>query len=230
MEQNFVDVWCGQLTLAPENRQALEAMLSDGERQKARSFQREMMRDRYIAVRGLLRQTLASYLHVEPASLQFVLGEHGKPSLADAALHFNLSHSADTLLIAVADFTDIGVDIEIIRARGSLGSLARRCFSQREFQAWCLLAPDQQEINFYRLWTKKEAFVKAVGRGIALGLDRCEVELGPGGELRAIPDEYGLATDWKAIELPVHADVCAALVAENCGFSLRRLQLQPIAG
>ena len=112
MEQNFVDVWCGQLTLAPENRQALEAMLSDGERQKARSFQREMMRDRYIAVRGLLRQTLASYLHVEPASLQFVLGEHGKPSLADAALHFNLSHSADTLLIAVADFTDIGVDIE----------------------------------------------------------------------------------------------------------------------
>ena len=230
MKQNFVDVWYGQLTLAPGNRQALLAMLNDSERQKARSFKLEAMSDRHIAARGLLRQTLASYLPVDPAGLQFELGEHGKPGLACASLHFNLSHTADTLLIAIADFADIGVDIEAIRPRSSLDSLARRCFSEREFQHWRQLPPSQQMVEFYRLWTKKEAFVKAVGRGIALGLEQCELEPGEGGGLLSVPAEYGPATAWKAIELRVEANACAALVTPNRGFVLRRMEFELIAG
>lgn len=230
MEQYFVDVWSGHLTLGADDLQHLAGVLEDGERQKAQAFRLPLMRDRYIAARGLLRQTLAGYLQADPASLKFETGEYGKPCLACGSLHFNISHSGDLLIIAVADFPDIGIDIENIKPRTSLESLARRCFSEREFDRWRQLPPAQQLETFYRLWTKKEAFVKAVGRGIALGLEQCEVELEEGGALLVIPAEYGPATAWKAIELPVETEACAALVAANCGFELRRFALEPMAG
>lgn len=183
------------------------------------------MRDRYIATRGLLRQTLAVYLPTDPASLSFAIGPYGKPELVGGGLHFNLSHSADTLLIAVANFADIGIDIEQIKSRSSLLELARRCFSGYELKAWQALPDDQQLESFYRVWTKKEAFVKAVGRGIALGVEQCEVDLQQGGKLLAVPAEYGVAGDWAINELPVDEGACAALVTANCEFSLRRHRL-----
>lgn len=230
MEQYFVDVWSGHLALGAEELLGLAGVMNDSERQKAQTFRLPLMHDRYVAVRGLLRQTLAGYLQVDPASLQFETGEYGKPCLACGSLYFNISHTGDFLLIAVADFPDIGVDIETVKPRGSLDGLARRCFSDCEFDRWQRLPEEQQLQTFYRLWTKKEAFVKAVGRGIALGLEHCEVELEPGGQLLAIPAEYGPAEAWKSTELPVEANACAALVAPNCGFALRRLEIGQAAG
>ena len=221
----FVDLWEGGLRLGPEQIQGLSAILDDGEQQKAETFKFPAMRDRFIAVRGLLRQTLAHYLDVAPASLQFETGAYGKPHLVCDSVYFNLSHCADKLIIAVADFPDIGVDIEAIKPRSSLGGLARRCFSDRELSKWRQLAPDRQLLDFYRLWTKKEAFVKAVGRGIALGMELCEFELEQGGQVLAIPDEYGLASAWRVTELPVSADFSAALVTRRCRFELRRREI-----
>lgn len=225
MKQHFVDVWSGRLTLETERLKSLADVMSDGERQKALAFRLPSMRERYVAARVLLRQTLAGYLQEDPASLQFETGEYGKPCLVCGSLYFNISHTGDFLLIAVADFPDIGIDIETIKPRGSIASLARRCFSDREFDRWLQLPAAAQLEVFYRLWTKKEAFVKAVGRGIALGLEHCEVELEAGGQLLAIPAEYGPADAWKATELTVDTVTCAALVARNCGFALRRLAL-----
>lgn len=225
MEPYFVDVWQGRLMLEAKVLNGLSAFLNGDERQKAQSFRLPVMRDRFVAARGLLRQTLAGYLHADPACLQFETGEYGKPALACGSLHFNISHSADLLLIAVADFADIGVDIEQIKPRGMLDSLARRCFSDREFQGWSRLPVEQQLESFFRLWTKKEAFVKAVGRGIALGVEHCEVELEKGGGLLSIPAEYGAVSGWKVSELTVDAGACAALVTANCGYVLRQLQI-----
>ena len=223
MVGNFVDVWQGRLPSDPETTACLLTMLSEPERQKAESFRIPVMRDRYIAVRALLRQTLAGYLQIPANSLVFKTGAHGKPYLACGSLHFNLSHTADRLMIAVADFADIGIDIEIIKPRSSLDSLAARCFSSRELHAWQQFQPEQRPAAFYRLWTKKEAFVKAVGRGIALGLEQCEVDLQPGGQLQAIPAECGVAADWLVTELSIDSLVCAALVTRHCKFSLRSL-------
>ncbi len=222
MKQYFVDVWHGHSALEAEEVKRSAGILNDNERQKAQAFRLPIMRDRYISVRVLLRRTLAGYLRVDPADLAFEIGEHGKPRLACGSLSFNLSHSGDSLIIAVADFPGIGVDIETIKPRSSLESIATRCFSDWEFERWQRLPAEQQLETFYRLWTKKEAFVKAVGRGIALGLEQCEVELERDGNLLAVPAEYGPATDWKATELPVDANSCAALVTANCGFLLRR--------
>ncbi|OAI13115.1 4-phosphopantetheinyl transferase [Methylomonas lenta] len=230
MNGNFVDVWCGCLSTDPKTTASLLAILSESERQKAESFNIAVMRQRYIAVRALLRQTLASYLPEQPINLSFETSVHGKPYLACRSLHFNISHTADILMIAVANFADIGIDIEVIKPRSSLDSLAARCFSTLELQEWQQLPPAQRLAAFYSLWTKKEAFVKAVGRGIALGLEQCEVEMCSQGQLRAIPEEYGAAGDWQITELPIDPPACAALVTRNCDFSLRHLILEAVVG
>lgn len=226
MNQYFVDVRRGNLQLTVAALRQLTGLLADDEMARANAFKSPVLRDRFIAVRGLLRQTLARYLGVDPAGLGFESGEHGKPALAGGGLHFNLSHTVDTLLIAVADIADIGIDIEAIHSRRNVDGLAQRCFSEREYQGWRQLPLDGRLEAFYRLWTKKEAFVKAVGRGIALGVERCEIELDSGGQLLAIPSEYGPANVWKVHELECGADFSAALVTPNCRYDLRCLALE----
>lgn len=206
-----MDVWQGRLSLSADTLGRLESRLSDDETLKAQAFKFPTLRDRYIAARGMLRETLAGYLAVDPAVLKFVSGPYGKPALLDDALHFNISHTADSVLIAVANFADIGIDMEAVKLRRNFDSLAQRCFSDREYQGWCELPAELQAGAFYRLWTKKEAFVKAVGRGIALGLEQCEFALGCGGQLVAIPDEYGPASTWLVHELDVDGTVAPAL-------------------
>ncbi len=225
MGQYFVDVWQGDLQVVDNKLQSMAELLSDGERSKADGFSTLRARNRFVAVRGFLRQTLAGYLHVEPVSLQFAVGEYGKPALADGALHFNVSHTADFLLIAIANFADIGVDIEAIKPCRNLDNIAQRCFSRREYECWRSLPDGLQTQAFYRLWTKKEAFVKATGRGIAMGLERCEIGLDADGQLQAIPNEYGSAADWMARELTVDVSVCAALVTPCYRYELRQLDL-----
>ncbi|MGY6277172.1 4'-phosphopantetheinyl transferase family protein [Methylomonas sp. MgM2] len=222
----FVDIWSARLALAPDRMPELLAVLDSDERQKAESFKFPVKRDRYILIRGLLRQTLAGYMDgMESAGLRFDIGEYGKPGLSCGSLHFNLSHTADHLVIAVANFPDIGVDIEAISPRKSLDALARRVFSEREFNQWRLLSDEQRLTGFYRLWTKKEAFVKAVGRGIALGMDLCEFELPPDGQLISIPAEFGAASDWRVNELALSPLLSAALVTRRDRFSLRRREI-----
>ncbi len=226
MNQYFVDVWQASLQLSAAELQQLGGLLADSERSKAGSFSSPLARVRFIAVRGLLRQTLAAYLSVDPASLQFATGEHGKPALIGGGLHFNLSHTGNALLIAIGNIADLGVDIEAIKPQRNLNGLAARCFSDREYQAWQQLSADAQIQAFYRLWTKKEAFVKAVGRGIALGVERCELGLEKGGQLLDIPEEYAPVTGWKTHELTVENGFAAALVTRNCAYNLRQLKLE----
>lgn len=225
MSAYFVDVWQGVLSLSSDTLARLASGLSDDETLKAQAFKFPTLRNRYIAARGLLRETLAGYLAVEPAVLKLVTGQYGKPALINEALHFNISHTADSVLIAIANFADIGIDIEAVKLRRNFESLAERCFSEREYQHWSRLPAELRMGAFYRLWTKKEAFVKAVGRGIALGVEQCEFELDSGGRLLAIPNEYGPASAWSVHELAIDETSSAALVTPACCFDLRRLAL-----
>lgn len=221
MESNFVDVWHGGLLQPYDDIDSLSALLSEQERLKATAFKNDDMRRRYVAVRAKLRRIIASYLKSDPAELQFIVAEHGKPYLACGSVHFNLSHTANHLVIAVANFPNIGIDIEKIKFRNNFDGLAARCFSVDELQAWRQLSVDEQTQAFYRLWVKKEAFVKAVGRGIALGLDQCQIGLSTGGQLSAVPQCYGDAAEWLVLEIEIESSVFSALVTPRRGFELR---------
>ena len=211
---HFLDIWLGNLVLDAENLDKLLRLLNRQEQERAESFTLPGIRDKYIATRGLLRIVLADYLNNDPASLQFTVGEYGKPTLTDRSLYFNLSHTADRLAIVTSDLEHIGIDIEQIKPRTSLAQLAERCFSATELADWRYLPETRRQQAFYQLWTQKEAFVKAVGRGIALGLEQCEVKV-LAAEFVKVPQEYGLAQHWRIIELCLERDFCGAVVAPN---------------
>jgi 4'-phosphopantetheinyl transferase len=115
-------------------------------------------------------------MNIEPSQLQFCYSPHGKPALADAdttgMLQFNLSHSGEIALYAVACERQIGIDIERLRPFSELEQIAKRFFSNREYEELRALSPSQQHDAFFRYWTLKEAYVKATGQGLSLALNQ----------------------------------------------------------
>lgn len=225
MHTGFVDVWRGDLASEARRLAELERLLNDGERERALSFRNRQARERFVVGRGMLREVLAGYLCRDPRGLQFATGEHGKPFLLGESLCFNLSHSGDCWLLAVSDMAAIGVDVENIRPRSGMQAIARRCFSENEYGYWLSLPELKREQAFFRLWTLKEAFVKAVGRGIALGLEQCEIDTLSFAGFASVPDEHGPAAAWGLKELEVGVDHLAALVTPNRDYAFRWLPI-----
>jgi len=222
LEEGFVDVWSADLVFDSTTLQFFLKTLSAQEFAKFNGFKSQQQANRYLAVRGVLRRILAGYLSVEPVDLRFEVSAYGKPYLRNAALFFNISHSNDYLLVVVSDFDQIGVDVERIEIRSNLLGLAKRCFSLDELSFWRDLSSSGQLQMFYQLWVRKEAFVKAVGRGIALGLDRCELQVPELARLSKIPDDFGLADNWIVAGLQVAEGFAAAAVIPNCSLVLNQ--------
>ena len=224
---HFIDIWLGNLALDEKDLGKLHNLLDKHEQQRASTFTLKVMRDRYVATHGLLRTILANYLNTNPAGLQFTVGEYGKPSLSTQQLYFNLSHTADRLAIVASDLEQIGIDIEQIKPRSSLIQLAERCFSTNELAVWRSLPEHEQQPAFYQLWTQKEAFVKAIGRGIALGLDQCEIDVSTA-QFAKLPSEYGLPQDWRIIQLQLEMGFCGAVVAPNVEFPIKQSRIDTL--
>ncbi len=162
----------------------LRQTLSADERARAERFSFRRNRDRFIIRRGLLRAILGRYLATDPGRLRFTYGVHGKPALAPQdggmQLRFNVSHSAGLVLYAVARGREIGVDLEAIQPAIARECIAEHFFSPREAAALRALPVDAQPEAFFTCWTRKEAYVKARGAGLALRLDGFDVSLVPG--------------------------------------------------
>lgn len=179
-------IWRIRLDLPEDRRQETAACLSEAERQRAARFVTPELRQRYVVAHGRLRQILGGYLHTEPSSLEFDSGPKGKPCLCHAepapgtegpaGLRFNLSHSAGIALIAVTCGREVGVDVERLRPGIDTESLARRFFSEAEAQAVLSCRPKQRADVFFKIWTRKEAYIKARGAGLSLPLDSFTVD------------------------------------------------------
>jgi 4'-phosphopantetheinyl transferase len=161
------------LAAVPAEAQGLLPKLLAAE-ELARADRFRFARDRayYISRHAALRLVIARYLGAAPASLLFADEAHGRPVLAHSAsgLHFNLSHSGDFALLAVST-SAVGVDIEQTRTIPDLLQVARHHFAPLEVENLSRLARDQQLFGFYTIWTRKEAFVKAIGHGLSYPLD-----------------------------------------------------------
>jgi 4'-phosphopantetheinyl transferase len=180
-------------------------LLSASELARADGMATEDLRRRYVVAHGSLRERLAPLLGgVDPAAVPIEVGEHGKPFVADGP-EFNLADSGDLALIAVSDGPLVGVDVEQIR-EVEHERLARRFFSVLECAA--LESCPDPAVAFFTIWTRKEAVVKATGRGISGGLSAFTVSLAPGGhsaggcwvEPVAVPDGYIAAV--ATVDLP----------------------------
>ena len=177
-----VDIWVVDLLAAEQTLERAQIVLSEDELQRSRRFRFPVDCRRFVMARANLRGILASYLQVAPQTLVFDYSEYGKPALSrpPSEMRFNVSRSGERALIACTQGRDVGVDIEKERQDIEIDDLARRFFTASEnakLQAFPL--PDRYQA-FLRCWTCKEAFVKAVGRGLSLGLDQFDVSLGIG--------------------------------------------------
>jgi 4'-phosphopantetheinyl transferase len=149
----------------------LSALLSQDEHDRAGRFLNPQHGRNYRCMRGLLRKLLGGYLDIKPQAIQFDYAEHGKPYLThNRELQFNMSHSRDRAAYAFCLKQDVGVDIEFMRPQKNLQGMIGHVGSPQEQTELQQLDETQRLQAFYRLWTRKEAFIKAVGRGLGMGL------------------------------------------------------------
>lgn len=191
-----IEVVVTRLDPSPEAVRALRAWLSGAERQRARRFRFDRDRRRFIVARARLRQLLAARCRTRPEAIEFVYGKNGKPALAprfaDTGWRFNVSHCDDVAVYAFSTGREIGIDVEAIRAVREADDIAARFFSRRENEAYLALAPGDKPLGFFNCWTRKEAFVKALGDGLSLPLDKFDVSLAPGEPAKLLRAERAL--------------------------------------
>ena len=171
LKKNEIHLYTVSIPELKGRLKSLSSCLSKEEQARASRFLNPEHGDNHRCVRGLLRQLLSRYLVTEPSSIRFEYADHGKPYLINSPdLHFNLSHSRDMASVTVYREAEIGVDIEYMRPQKNLAGMIRHVASEREQIE--LNALDETDVYdaFYRLWTRKEAFIKAVGRGLGMGL------------------------------------------------------------
>jgi 4'-phosphopantetheinyl transferase len=202
--QTGIHVWHRSLAVSIAQREELFALLDSDERQRAARFHFEAGRDAFIVSHGWLRTLLGRYLNADPRTLEFTFGNRGKPSLQGTPLRFNLSHSGAMAACAVAQNEEVGIDIEQIRPMRDLESIARRFFHPEECRKLLALSDADREPAFFRCWTRKEAYIKALGDGLSAPLDRFEVTLAPGEAPAFVQiDGRPAAAEWSLFNLDV---------------------------
>lgn len=190
-----------------------QATLSADENERAERLISPLDQKRFIAARAILRQLLAHYLDADPATITFTYGQQRKPALANefaSRLEFNLSHSENMAAYAFTLGGAIGIDIEHIRPHNK-NDLAERFFSADEIAALKALDPEKQPLGFYTLWARKEAIIKANGKGLAQPLSSFSVSLD------ALPQQLNIDQQhWHLYPLSLHPQFAAAVAtAQN---------------
>ncbi len=170
---------------------------------------------------------MACYLDLAPEDIQFSYAPQNKPALIDTRqnnnLQFNLSHSQNQALYAFACHREVGVDIEQIRAMSDAEGVARRFFSAREYAVFQALPPQQRDEGFFNCWTRKEAYIKALGDGLSHPLGTFDVSLWPGepAALLAVRGDPGEVSRWSMRALTPVPGYVAALVVEAHDWTLK---------
>lgn len=184
-----VHIWCTELDSYGQQSQADAHILEASELERANRFHFTGDRAKFILRRVVLRKLLGYYLRIDPCDIRYKTNESGKLALDEqfnSNLQFTLSVSGELALIACAEERQIGIDLEKVRTGVDVILIAERFFSSREASILSSLPAGQQIQGFYNCWTRKEAVVKALGRGLSLALDSFDVSLTPGEPARIL--------------------------------------------
>ena len=216
MNSETVEIWHGKIAAEDAHYQAYWGVLDEAEQIQAGKFKNALLHKRYVEIHGRLRNLLAQTLDQQPEKIRIKKADHGKPYLADyPEVAFNLSHSADRMMIAIGWNCRLGADMEVCKQRITLSGLVDKCFAEEEAAYWTLLPESKKNEAFYRFWTRKEAFVKATGYGIALGLNQCVINPENPAEFLRIPAKCGTPSAWHVLDLELEEGICSALVADK---------------
>ena len=227
-----VHVWRANLDQPTSHLQRFREILAPDELDRVERYYFPVDQHRFIAARGSLRSILSNYMNLEPSQIHFRYNPHGKPELvsdsSETCLRFNLAHSNGVALYAVARGQRVGVDIEYIRADVSLDQIARHCFSTQEYSTFCELPAFFQLEAFYRCWTRKEAYIKAIGQGITFPLRMFDVSLMPSEPALLLGNQVDPQEvfRWSLRELTPAPGYAAAVAVEGHSWKISCWQLQ----
>lgn len=216
-----IEVVVAGLALEPAAVRACASLLSDDERARARRFAFPRDARRFIVARARLRQLLAVRLGVRPESVELVYGARGKPALAnprrDRDLRFNVSRRDDLAVYVLSFGREVGIDVEAVQVIRDADAIAARWFSRGENHTYQALGQREKPLGFFNCWTRKEAFVKALGLGLSYGLDRFEVSLTPGepAKLLRVEQMPGEDCGWSLHSFSPAAGYVAAIAAQQ---------------
>lgn len=216
-----VHVWCAELDRPSTEIERFAQSLSPDEQQRSQRFRFEKDREKFVIARGLLRTILARYLSVSPGRVLFDYSSKGKPAIANVypagELYFNVSHSHQMALYAIALNRPVGIDLEHIRPIDAV-ALSERFFLPSEAAVMRSLIGTEQHKVFFRGWTQKEAYLKATGDGLGK-LASVEVALTEPMRLVSIDGNVQIAAQWFVREIAVNPgcapDYTAALVVKG---------------
>jgi 4'-phosphopantetheinyl transferase len=220
LKEGGVPVWTTDLDSVSETRLGqLARLLSPDENQRALRFHFERDRKRFIVCRGILREILGTYLQTDPEKIDFNYGPQGKPYLksaegqTDGSVYFNVSHSSGWAIYALG-LGEVGVDLELFRPIPEMQALVDQCFSVVERSAFGSVPADLKLKAFYNCWTRKEAYVKALGGGLQIPLAQFDVSVDPSSPARLlrVQETPGEQLPWSLHSFDPSPEAVAALV------------------
>jgi 4'-phosphopantetheinyl transferase len=223
-----VHVWRIKLDYTTGSVTELGAMLSREEREKAARFRTAELCKEWTVARGALRCILGTYTRSEPRTLMLKAGRHGKPELVGLGedIPFNLSHTSSFALLAVAGSGRVGIDAETVCPETEVEDMSRRLFTPAEADEILGLAPPARRAAFFACWSRKEAFVKAIGAGLSARFDSFQVTVRADQTARLVSVEWDQPDRWSLVDLS-EAGVAAALAVEGPAPVLRHFDFVP---
>lgn len=177
-----VHVWLADMSTGSHRIDFFAALLSPDETARAERFVFEKDRKKYTIARGILRLLLADYTRMVPREILIGQKEKGKPFLmssCDYPLKFNLSHAGDYAIYGFSENRELGIDIEQFKPMLDREQIVSRFFSKEEVEAYFRLPEKDRVRAFFSCWTRKEAFIKAIGDGLHYSLDSFSVPVEP---------------------------------------------------
>jgi 4'-phosphopantetheinyl transferase len=201
----------------------VESPLSADEQQRAQRLRDTRKRHHFSTGRAALRNLLGAYTGSQPRALEFEFGPHGKPSLPGSPLRFNFSNSGELALLAVCRDREVGIDIELRDRNISVERLAAYIFTSAEAAAFRQLAESGKHAALLAAWTRKEAYIKALGRGLSLSLKSFSVAVPEDDEAAVLhlQDATGTPRPWQFVPLATHPDYLATLAAAGTDWTQR---------
>jgi 4'-phosphopantetheinyl transferase len=231
-DYHVVEVWVFSIEEPDAVTDKLRETLSDDELARAARFIDSSHQRRFISGRGRMRQILASYCGCQPAELVFQSTPAGKPLLRapQPGLNFNLSHSGSRAALGVCRTAPLGIDIEAVRQ--VTDGLARRFFAAAEVAELEALAAEHQQQAFFRCWTRKEAFLKATGEGIARGLDSFQVSLDPDepARIKSVDGDAEAGRAWTLVDFDPGSGMFGAIALRVATARLKLRRLEELTG
>jgi 4'-phosphopantetheinyl transferase len=236
INKDEVHIWSVRLDVPDGQAKMWQLYLSRDELQRAQQFLFAKERNHFIIARGVLRKILSHYIEKQPYEIRFNYNKYGKPFLphefSGERFRFNLSHSYGICLYAISLNREVGIDIEYIREDFSDLEIAQRFFSPDEVKALQSLPVADQKRAFFLCWTRKEAFIKAKGKGLSVPLDQFDVSLIPDQPAKLLRTKYDRhdVNRWSLFNIDLFAGYTAALVVEGQNLQIKYQNSKDLLG